>query len=139
MDSRFRIPGTNIRFGLDPLLSLFPALGNIISYIVSGLLILQMVRFGASGKLAIKMIFNICVDFLISNIPVLGTIFTTGYKANIRNIRLMKEYYGEGIHRGSGLGILLTIIGILLLLVVVFIFLVFKLTIWMIQWIGSIG
>ena len=139
MDSRFRIPGTNIRFGLDPILSLFPAAGNIVSYIISGLLVLQMVRHGASGKLAIKMIFNICLDFLISSIPILGTIFTVGYKANNRNVRLLKDYYGQGFHRGSGLGLLLTVIGVLILLVVVFIFLALMLTVWIVRWLGSLG
>ena len=31
LDSRFRIPGTKIRYGLDPILSLIPGLGDLAS------------------------------------------------------------------------------------------------------------
>ena len=56
MDSSFRIPGTNIRFGLDPILGLFPFAGDLIAYGISSVLVLAMVREGASGKVVIKMI-----------------------------------------------------------------------------------
>ena len=38
-DSAFRIPGTQIRFGLDPLLGLLPGLGDLVSPVFSVVLL----------------------------------------------------------------------------------------------------
>lgn len=138
MDSRYRVPGTQFRFGLDPILSLFPALGNVISYVISGVLIVHMVRYGASGAVVVKMILNICFDFLISNIPVLGTLFTAGYKANNRNVRLLKEHYREGKHRGSGMRLVVMVVATLVLLSFLLLALLIFVLVELIHWIESL-
>lgn len=115
MDSRFQLPGTRFRFGLDPILGLIPGVGDAVSLAISGLLISYMYRHGASGKALIKMIGNVLLDAIIGSIPILGSIFDFAYKANERNIRIMKEHYHEGKHQGSGRGILI-IAGIFVLL-----------------------
>lgn len=117
MDSRFVIPGTNIRFGIDPILSLLPVFGDLITFIVSGMLIYTMRNHGASRNVAIKMILNATLDALIGAIPLVGTIFDIFYKANDRNVKLLKEHYFEGKHQGSGNG-LLALIAIVSILIV---------------------
>jgi hypothetical protein len=109
MDSRFFIPGTNIRFGIDPLLSLFPIFGDLVTYVISGMLIYTMHNHGASRKVVIKMILNATLDAVIGAIPLVGTIFDIFYRANDRNVKLLKEHYFEGKHQGSGNGILIVI------------------------------
>lgn len=101
MDSSFRIPGLGIRFGLDPIISLIPGLGDATSFTVSALLVLSMIRRGASGMLAMKMVGNILVDLAVGAIPVVGDLFDFAYKANRRNLDLMLEHYEEGKHQGS--------------------------------------
>lgn len=137
MDSKFRIPGTHFRFGLDPILSLFPAAGNIVSYAVSALLIIEMVRYGASGKVALKMIGNVILDFMISSVPIIGTVFDAVYKANNRNVRLLTDHYGQGKHRGSAGPIILAMVVILILLFVLLLYLVIKLMAMLMDWIGT--
>ena len=109
MDSRFAIPGTNIRFGIDPLMSLLPIVGDLMTYIVSGMLIYTMHNEGASKKVVIKMILNSTLDAIIGAIPLVGTVFDVFYRANDRNVRLLKEHYLEGKHQGSGKGLLIAI------------------------------
>jgi hypothetical protein len=109
MDSKFLIPGTNIRFGIDPLMSLFPIVGDLMTYIVSGMLIYTMHNEGASRKVVIKMILNSTLDAIIGAIPLVGTIFDIFYRANDRNVKLLKEHYLEGKHQGSGTGLLIVI------------------------------
>src|SRR5688572_2262499 len=109
MDSRFLIPGTNIRFGIDPLMSLFPVIGDLMTYVVSGMLIYTMYNEGASKKLVIKMILNSTLDAIIGAIPLVGTVFDIFYRANDRNVRLLKEHYFEGKHQGSGKGLLIAV------------------------------
>ena len=116
MDSQFRVPGTTWRFGLDPIMSLIPVVGGLPSLAVSGILILTMMRHGASGNLVVRMMLNVLLDTVIGAIPILGNIFDFAYKANDRNVRLLRQHYAEGKHQGSGRG-LITLAIILLLIV----------------------
>jgi hypothetical protein len=110
LDSRFVIPGTRIRFGVDPILSLIPVLGDFITYLISGALIYAMYNHGASRKVVIKMLLNSTFDAVLGAIPLVGTVFDVFYRANDRNVQLLKEHYLEGKHQGSGNGILVVIV-----------------------------
>ena len=114
MDDSFKIPFTNIRFGLDPIIGLIPGFGEAASFSISSLLILAMVKHGVSGSLAIKMVGNVLVDTIIGSIPFFGDIFDFAKKANRKNIQLLKEHHEEGKHSGSGIGLMIGI-GLLLL------------------------
>jgi hypothetical protein len=127
MDSRFLIPGTNIRFGLDPIFSLVPVMGDLITYIISGALIYNMHTQGASRKVVIKMILNSTLDTVIGVIPVVGTIFDIFYRSNNRNVKLLKEHYYEGKHQGSGNGILILVALVAIVIVVAAVYGIYKL------------
>lgn len=126
MDSRFTIPGTKIRFGLDPILSLIPVLGDLATYIVSGVLIYTMHNHGASRKVVLKMVINATLDAILGAIPLIGTVFDTFYRANERNVRLLREHYQEGKHTGSGRGLLVLTVAILIIIVLGVLFLLWK-------------
>lgn len=100
LDTRFRIPGTNLRFGADFLLGLVPGAGDALSLGISGLLILAMARHGASGGLIVKMLGNVLLDAIVGSIPIFGNVFDLFYKANVRNLQLMREYHVQQKHRG---------------------------------------
>jgi len=121
LDTKFRIPGTDIRFGVDFLLGLIPGAGDILSLGMSGLLVATMARHGASPRLVAKMLFNVGLDALVGTVPILGNIFDLVFKANYRNAVLMREYYGEGQHSGSVwpvvLGVIITILVIICLVI----------------------
>ncbi len=104
LDTAFVIPGTRFRFGLDPLLGLFPIAGDLVSFGMSAIMILSMVKHGASRKVVILMIGNIVIDTIVGSIPILGNIFDFTFKANQRNLKLLKEHQLEGKHTGSGTG-----------------------------------
>ncbi len=131
LDSRFRIPGTNIRFGLDFLVGLVPFAGDIVTFAFSGLLVISMVRHGASGMVVVKMLGNILLDALVGGIPVLGDLFDLSFKANRRNYRLLQEHYQSGKHGGSAIPVILAVIFMLLLTSFLIIFIAFKVTGWL--------
>ncbi len=106
MDSQFRLPGTNFKFGLDPILGFIPLAGALSTYAVSGILVFTMARYGVSRKVVILMFLNILLDALFGSIPIIGNIFDFAYKANDRNVRLLRRHYQEGKYSGSGTGIL---------------------------------
>ena len=131
LDSKFRIPGTNIRFGLDPVISLLPVAGDATTFVIQGGLVLAMAQHGASGRVVTLMILNVVLDTIIGSIPVLGWIFDFFYKANNRNIRLLKEHYEEGKHKGSGKNIIIIAAVVLLILLVLVIWALIELTQWL--------
>lgn len=101
LDTKFRIPGTQTRFGVDFLLGLIPGVGDVTSMGFSGLLVATMAKNGASPRLVARMMINVALDTCVGSIPVLGNLFDLFYKANSRNLLLMREYYEHDKHRGS--------------------------------------
>lgn len=134
LDERFRFPGTNFRFGLDPILNLIPFAGDLSGFILSAVLILTMAKNGASGKIVALMAINAILDASIGAIPILGQVFDFFYKANSKNIRLLKEHYEEGLHQGSGKSVWITAIVVLIALFILFLFIIWNLLEWVISW-----
>lgn len=130
MDEKFRFPGTNFRFGLDPLLNLIPYAGSFSGLVISAALVMAMARHGASSRIVVLMAINVFLDATIGAIPVLGTVFDFFYKANKKNIRLLQEHYYEGKHQGSGRNILLVAVLVLIVILVLFVYVAVKLIRW---------
>ncbi len=96
MDNQFRVPGTNWRFGLDGIVGLIPYVGDMAGFVVSGFLMRTMVKKGASPLLILRMMFNYIVDAVVGIVPFVGDLFDFGFKANRRNVNLLKAYYADG-------------------------------------------
>lgn len=116
MDSRFTIPGTNIKFGFDALIGLIPGAGDFATLLVSGYMVTILAKNGASGFVLARMALNILIDALLGSVPLIGDIFDVAFKANVRNVKLMREHYVEGRHTGGAWKVA---VPILLLLAVV--------------------
>lgn len=122
MDNKIQISGTHIRFGLDFLIGLVPYVGDIVSFLISSLLLMGMARHGASGMLIIKMIGNLLLDAIVGTIPILGDIFDLQYRANWRNLKLFEEFYEEGEHQGNGCWVVILLLIVLSALFVLLIY-----------------
>lgn len=92
LDSRWRIPGTGIRFGADAVAGLLPVVGDSASALVSVYMIYKAHRLGASGWLLTRMVGNAALDTVFGSVPILGSIFDLVYKANNRNVRLLRRH-----------------------------------------------
>ena len=90
-DRAYRLPGTNFRFGLDGILGLLPGIGDAGTAAVSGLLVLDAWKSGARKRVIARMAKNVGVDFLVGSIPIVGDLFDFGYKANTKNIKLLRD------------------------------------------------
>lgn len=91
-DSRFRIPFTGIRFGIGPLMGLIPGIGDAAGLILSLYLIHQARRIGAPRSLQLRMLGNGLVDAVGGTLPVVGDVFDVFYRANNRNVTLLREH-----------------------------------------------
>lgn len=95
MDSRFSLPGTSIRFGLDSLLGLIPGVGDTVTLASTIYLIGRAQGYKLPWHVIARMAWNAFVDWLIGLIPLIGDIFDIGWKANKRNIQLIKDHTSQ--------------------------------------------
>lgn len=95
MDSSFAIPGTSIRMGADAVLNLIPGLGLVATKGVSAYLIYEARRLGAPASLIARMMGNVGIDFVISSIPVVGWFGDVFFRANNKNIALLRRHLDE--------------------------------------------
>lgn len=98
LDTRWRIPGTGIRFGIDPLLGLVPGLGDAATGLVSAYIIARAAKVGLPSHVLASMVGNVLLDVVVGSIPVLGSIFDLFFKANQRNLNLLQRHL-ERTHR----------------------------------------
>jgi Domain of unknown function (DUF4112) len=107
LDEAIRIPGTNIRIGLDALLGLIPGGGDVAGGLFSGLIMLQAARAGAPASVLARMLGNVLVDVAIGTVPLLGDLFDVAWRANTRNVRLLDAWRERpaATSRASGLAV----------------------------------
>jgi len=94
LDTAIRIPGTNVRFGLDPIIGLIPGLGDLASAVLSGYVVLTGIRLGAPRSLIARMIANVAIDTVVGSVPVIGDLFDASWKSNQRNVALLERHVG---------------------------------------------
>ena len=119
LDDAIRIPGTNIRFGLDPVIGLVPGLGDLLGGAASAYIILEAARAGASASILVRMAANVGIDTLIGALPVIGDLFDFAWKSNARNVRLLARHVDAPIEtRRASTALLVAVLGTLALIAV---------------------
>ncbi len=118
LDRSFRVPGTTIRFGLDPILGLLPVGGDVAAALGSGYILYVAWRTGAPASMLRRMLVNVAVDTVVGSVPVVGDLFDAGWKANSRNVGMLEEWLGETRTRSTpSPAVLVAIVAVLALLV----------------------
>ena len=92
MDSAVQIPGTPVRVGLDGLLGLIPGAGDTVSALMSVFILYEARRLGISRLTLHRMATNVLLDAVIGTIPFAGDVFDVYWKANNRNVELLKRH-----------------------------------------------
>ena len=90
-DRAYRLPGTDFRFGLDGIFGLIPGIGDAATAAVSSVIVADAWKSGARKRTIARMARNVGIDFLIGSIPLVGDLFDFGYKANTKNIKLLRD------------------------------------------------
>jgi hypothetical protein len=89
LDSQFSVAG--IRFGWDSIIGLIPGIGDAATAVPSAWIVYQAYRMGMPTPVLARMAANTGIDFVIGGIPVVGDLFDLGFKANRRNIALLRR------------------------------------------------
>lgn len=91
MDSAFEIPGLKWRFGLDAILGLIPGLGDTLTSLISVYVLTSAAKHGVPKITLARMGLNLCIDYVIGAIPFIGDVFDVWFKANNRNMALLRR------------------------------------------------
>jgi hypothetical protein len=97
LDSAFQVPGTKLRFGLDPIVGLLPGAGDLVTGFFAVMILLHAVRLRIPKVVMARMVINSGLDLLAGAVPILGDLFDAGYKANLRNLTLLERHAHPGI------------------------------------------
>ena len=117
LDSAIRIPGTTFRVGLDPFIGLIPGLGDAVGTALSGYIVVEATRFGASLSLLLRMLSNVGFEAIVGLVPGVGDIFDALWKSNTRNLQLLERHLedSETTHAKSRRYLALVLAGLALL------------------------
>jgi hypothetical protein len=94
-DSAIRIPGTSRTVGADGFLSLIPGVGSLLGSALSVYMAGEALRHGVPARLLGRMGLNIAADTVLGSIPVIGFFFDMAFKANQRNLNLLRQHLKE--------------------------------------------
>ena len=118
LDEAIGVPGTRLRFGLDPIIGLIPGFGDLLGGGLSLLVLVRASRLGAPSSVLTRMAGNILFDTALGSIPLLGDLFDAGFKSNVRNVDLLEQHLlrPQETKRASALIVLGLILAVLLAL-----------------------
>ena len=96
LDTWFRVPGTNIRFGLDGIVGFIPGLGDVLGGLASCIIVVAAYVRGVPAVTVARMVANVAIEVVVGMIPVLGNLFDIGWRANRRNYHLLEQSLATG-------------------------------------------
>jgi hypothetical protein len=91
LDTWFRVPGTNIRFGLDGIVGFVPGIGDLLGGLASCIIVLAAFFRGVPLITIARMVTNLAIEVVVGLVPVLGNLFDIGWRANRRNYHLLER------------------------------------------------
>lgn len=137
LDDMTGVPGTRIRFGIDPLLSLVPGAGSTVGTLFGAVMLVDAMRLRMPAPVLARMGLNYVLDWLIGMVPGLGFLGDIAFRANRRNLRLLnRTIENRGQVREASIRYWIVggaVIAVTLLLMVVG-------TVWLVGWLlGMLG
>ena len=94
LDDSIRVPGTDFRIGIDPILGILPGAGDAMAAAMSVYIVLESARLGVPFLTLLQMMANVTLDFAIGSVPVIGPLFDAAWKANQKNVELAVAHLG---------------------------------------------
>ncbi len=95
LDDAFRVPGTRLRFGWDPIIGVVPWFGDLVTAIMSLAILAQAHQMRIPRIVQLRMLVNIAVDVLVGIVPVAGDVADVFWKANTKNLALLERHAAE--------------------------------------------
>jgi hypothetical protein len=116
LDSSIRIGRFSI--GLDALIGLIPGLGDVVTNLFSGMIVMRAMQNGVPHSAIMRMLLNMGIDTAVGSIPIVGDIFDFAYKANTKNLRIYRESLSGARKPLKDWGFVVMVVAILLAMLV---------------------
>lgn len=92
LDTSFQIPGTGIRFGLDPLLGLLPGAGDAVAGLIGSTILLLAAKLQVPRIVLVRMSSNMAINAIVGAVPLVGDAFSVWFRSNARNAELLRRH-----------------------------------------------
>jgi len=92
LDDLIKIPGTDRRIGLDPIIGLIPGVGDFLTSTGGLALLAAGAKKRVPKSVYLRMTSNWVLNSLVGAIPFLGDAFSFWYKSNRRNYELLNAH-----------------------------------------------
>jgi hypothetical protein len=99
LDVAFILPGTQIRYGIDGIIRLVPVVGDLVATAFSLWLVREARALGAPWHVTARMLGNVAVDGVVGMVPLAGDAFDVLFRANMRNVRLLRRWLDKQPNR----------------------------------------
>ncbi|MBC8793254.1 MAG: DUF4112 domain-containing protein [Tagaea sp. CACIAM 22H2] len=96
MDTAIRIPGTRRYIGLDAAIGLVPIAGDAITAAAATWIVVESARLGVPKRKLARMVANVLIDAGVGIVPVAGDLFDFYFKANSRNLEILRDHLRAG-------------------------------------------
>src|SRR4051794_23467592 len=90
LDEAFRIPGTSIRVGWDPIIGLVPWAGDVLGAVLSCAIVLEAHQRRLPRVVQLRILLNVAIDLVVGAIPILGDAIDAFWKSNTMNMALLE-------------------------------------------------
>lgn len=117
LDNSIGLPGTKFRIGWDVVIGLIPGFGDLLTGILAIYIVAQGVELGASRATVFRMVWNVIIDTVLGSVPLVGDLFDAGWKANVRNARLLEAVVKKGPARKTKDRLFMGMVALILFLV----------------------
>jgi len=95
LDEAFRVPGTRVRFGWDPVIGLIPWAGDVLTALMSCAIVFTAHQMHIPRVVQLRMLMNVAIDLVIGIIPVFGDVADAVWKSNSLNMALLERHAGR--------------------------------------------
>ncbi|MCA1571571.1 MAG: DUF4112 domain-containing protein [Chloroflexi bacterium] len=96
LDNSIPVPGTGgRRFGIDALIGFVPVVGDLASGAIGLYVVWRGSRLGVPRVVVARMLVNSAIDLTVGAIPFIGDAFDLWFKANTRNLALIRRHVEE--------------------------------------------
>lgn len=95
LDEAFRVPGTNFRFGWDPIIGLVPWAGDLLTAVLSCAIIVQAHHMRLPRVVQLRMLLNVGIDVIVGVVPLVGDVADAFWKSNTRNLALLERHAAQ--------------------------------------------
>jgi hypothetical protein len=111
--------GGGMRIGLDPIISLIPGAGDVVSGLLSTVLITRAYQAGIPKATLLRMVANVGIDTVVGSIPLFGDLFDFAWKANTKNLQLYRQAMTGRRDEKKDVGFLIILLFVVVVLIAV--------------------